>query len=633
MAISDQTIPVDTTSGGTTLAGRVASMLRSPWKTALLVWLPLSALLLVYRWSSLGMSLGDTDDAMRLVQWRAWLDGAGWYDLRISRLEPPTGLISHWSRLVDAGMAALYHLFALFLPKAAAETWMRAIWPLLWLYPAIAATLFMALRAGGRRLMIATAPVIFFAMQAHTQFMPGRIDHHNAQIALSLVTAASVLWAAQSATAALIGGISGGLMLAIGLENAPYLAAAGMIAAGLFVAGRMPAGNLGIFSATLALSSLAALGVSLPPQKWLTTTACDAMAMNIALPVAAGGLAMAVLALTARRADGPLRRLLILAPSAIIAGGLFAWLDPACLRGPFAHIDPAIRPIWLDNVKEAQGIAEMFAEGNTALIGMFTWPLLVLVAFFALRLPGHPRHEGRTAAIAAITFLSALSLLYTTKAIRISPYILWMTFPLAGAIAAWLWDRFSITDPARRILVAIAVSPLLMAVFIEMTAQALSTGAPHSPATGKATANQSAASAPPDDCTATSRLRALASLPAGRIAAPIDLGPHILALSHHEVLAAPYHRLSRGLTSNHEIFANPPQKAHEAASRAGVDYLVVCPSIMPTSIGRGQIGSSLWFALRKTPPATPQWLQPIPLPAAAPLRVFRVTPLRASKDG
>ena len=53
----------------------------------------------------------DTDDAMRLVQVRDLLAGQGWFDMVQHRLMPPEGASMHWSRLVDAPLAALIGQF------------------------------------------------------------------------------------------------------------------------------------------------------------------------------------------------------------------------------------------------------------------------------------------------------------------------------------------------------------------------------------------------------------------------------------------------------------------------------------------------------------------------------------------
>jgi hypothetical protein len=61
------------------------------------------------------VTLPDADDAMRLVELRQFLSGgfASWFDLHEPRLGMPAGYDTHWSRLVDAGLAGLFLLFGL----------------------------------------------------------------------------------------------------------------------------------------------------------------------------------------------------------------------------------------------------------------------------------------------------------------------------------------------------------------------------------------------------------------------------------------------------------------------------------------------------------------------------------------
>ncbi len=114
---------------------------RQPKFAALLglAWLMVALVLLLLHWPQTAQTLLDTDDAMRLVEMRAWLNGpgllSGWYDLHQSRLQPPGGVDMHWSRLIDAGLAGLFTFFHLFADQADAERLMRAWWPLLWLLP------------------------------------------------------------------------------------------------------------------------------------------------------------------------------------------------------------------------------------------------------------------------------------------------------------------------------------------------------------------------------------------------------------------------------------------------------------------------------------------------------------------
>ena len=76
------------------------------------------------------MSLGDTDDNIRLAQVRAWMAGQGWYDLRQYRLNPPQGFDIHWSRLVDLPIAALILFFRLFTSPVWAEKLATGVAPL-----------------------------------------------------------------------------------------------------------------------------------------------------------------------------------------------------------------------------------------------------------------------------------------------------------------------------------------------------------------------------------------------------------------------------------------------------------------------------------------------------------------------
>ena len=69
-------------------------------------------------------------------------------------------------------------------------------------------------------------------------------------------------------------------------------------------------------------------------------------------------------------------------------------------------------------------------------------------------------------------------------------------------------------------------------------------------------------------CLKTASYAPLARLPAGLIAADIDFGPFLLALTPHRIVAAPYHRLSSGILAAHEAFAATPDAARTMLTRA-----------------------------------------------------------------
>src|ERR1700722_5639577 len=76
-----------------------------------------------------GLNSLSTDDAMRLVEVRDLLAGQGWFDLTQYRLNPPTGVEMHWSRLIDLPLAALIEFFSMFLSRSLAEQVVLAVWP------------------------------------------------------------------------------------------------------------------------------------------------------------------------------------------------------------------------------------------------------------------------------------------------------------------------------------------------------------------------------------------------------------------------------------------------------------------------------------------------------------------------
>src|SRR5215468_861427 len=80
----------------------------------------------------------STDDAMRLVEVRDLLAGQSWFDLTQHRLDPPQGSLMHWSRLIDAPIAALILMLRPLLGAAAAEQAALMLWPTLLLAAALA---------------------------------------------------------------------------------------------------------------------------------------------------------------------------------------------------------------------------------------------------------------------------------------------------------------------------------------------------------------------------------------------------------------------------------------------------------------------------------------------------------------
>nr|MDQ2877658.1 AcrB/AcrD/AcrF family protein [Pseudomonadota bacterium] len=198
-------------------------------KLTLVAWAIIAAFYLFDRWNAIQwLTLGDTDDNMRLMQVRGLLNGQGWYDLRNYRINPPHGFNIHWSRLVDLPIAGLILLFRPFVGNAEAERLACGIAPLLPLGIAM-----LELAATVRRLVAPVAwPIAIVLLLCSTvtmmMFMPDRIDHHGWQLAFLSLTVAGLCDPRMARGGAIVG-LSSAASLTIGLEMLPYAAIAGAI--------------------------------------------------------------------------------------------------------------------------------------------------------------------------------------------------------------------------------------------------------------------------------------------------------------------------------------------------------------------------------------------------------------------
>src|SRR5436190_10024226 len=314
-----------------------------------LAWLIAAAQLWAENWASLAVTLPDADDAMRLVQVRSFLAGQGWFDLHEARLGLAAGYDSHWSRLIDAGLAGLFLLFKPIAGEALAERLMTALWPVLWLVPAIAGVAAIAWRLAGREAAIVVLLLAIFNIPGLQQFRPGRIDHHNAHITLSVLIVAATVWSDRKRWTAGAAGALTGLAVAIGFESLPFVVLCGGALALRFVLDRNAAPALGAYAMALVVSAWLAFFASVGPEHW-SASLCDAIAINSTLALVAGGVGLGAAATFA--AQRPLGRGAAIGIAAVAVLALFVWFDPRCLAGPYALVDPAIRPIWLDDVAE-----------------------------------------------------------------------------------------------------------------------------------------------------------------------------------------------------------------------------------------------------------------------------------------
>ncbi len=248
---------------------------------------------------------------------------------------------------------------------------MRAWWPLLWLLPTIAGMTMIAWRIAGREAATIALLLALVGVPAYQQFTPGRIDHHNVQIALTLLIAAATVWSDKKSWVASAAGALTGLAFAIGLESVPYLAACGAAFAVRSIFDREAAPALRDYGTALALGTIIAFFVSVGSDHWLTTQ-CDAIAINGAAAMIAGG---ALLAIAGGLAHGDaLTRAFAVMGAASGAVAVFLLIEPRCVDGPFAMVDPAIWPAWQSAVSDMQPLYRVFRINPLTAAGIAAFP-------------------------------------------------------------------------------------------------------------------------------------------------------------------------------------------------------------------------------------------------------------------
>lgn len=553
-------------------------------------------------------SLGDPDDAVRLSMVRDLLHGKGWFDEKVDRLQPPLGVYMHWSRLVDGGLALTDRILGLFVSPEAAERGMRTVWPMLWIAPSALAMLYAARKlappAAAGASVVACALLLLVADPfLYAQFIPGRIDHHNIQIALSLVVAAGAI--ADGAAPALIAGLATGLGLAIGFEGMFLEAVCAAAIAVRFVVDPGQARPL-VFYAVGLMGALSAAFLAQTPPARLSVVMCDALAVNMVAVVLVGGAGLIAASFLTRSRDWRWR-LAAVGVAAAMSLGLFLSLKSACVFGPLADVDPRVRPFWFNDIMELRSFATLARTEPSALIIIATplvFGVVALALLFRLR-----RDRPVEPSLIVWSLLLAVGIALGASAERMSFYALWLAVPPIAALAGEILLRRKDSGWLPTVTISLLLSPLLPTAALALGLETLS----------KPPADLGA----PDRCMVPSSFATLAKLPPGLVVGDIDLGPYVLATTRSSALSAPYHRMTWGILANETILEASDREAEARARAVGAAYVLECRA-HARHLSRTKLSTDA-LQRRLDQGRPPGWLEPLS-PPGSPLEVYRVRP-------
>lgn len=550
----------------------------------------------------------DPDDALRLVQVRDLLAGQGWYDLAQHRIDPPGGTPMHWSRLVDLPLALVIAALTPLLGQYGAETAALVAIPLVTLGCVMALAMRIAARFFDQEVSVLAGLCAVLVPATLAQLTPLRIDHHGWQIACVMLAAASPMLVRSANHAAALAGLAMALGLTISIEGLPLAAAIGAVLAWGWLASPATDRRLGWYMAALA-GGLAVLfaGTRGPAalQPW-----CDAIApahIAFLLTVAA------VTGLTA--AFAPARRgfaLAALAISAAAGAALFYTLAPGCIGAPMGQMDPLVYQHWYRNIDEGMPVWHQ-APGQAAAAGV-----PVLLALAALVLLWRQAHGTDRRLLGEYLVLFGAALL--------TGLLVWRSIAFAGALGAlglgWLLNRiltWARQDPTAHRRGALPLRYLsLFAAILLVGALLLWPSSPDQAARSPVAKLAGASSG----CDLPRSVARLGKLPAQTVFAPLDLGPAILAGSHHAVVASSHHRANLAIRDVISAFIDNPDKARAIAARHGASLLVLCASAAePNTYAHHAPGGLMADLLAGR---VPDWLVPIDLGQPKGFRIYRV---------
>ncbi len=585
------------------------------------IWL----LLVFLNWMKTGPSLlrGElqgNDDYLRLVQIRDWLGGQAWTDLHQYRLNPVDPIVMHWSRISDVLIGIPIKALTPIMGQHMAETIMMAAYPSLILMAFLYLVVNITMRlTNNMRAPMAATFMAALSYGALAQFGMGRIDHHGLQIVLALATLMFIIRSAHIPRNAIYAGIACGLGLYVGIESAPYIAAACISVVLIWVFSEINAeARMRTFGLAMAATTLISLLISSPPSAWMAPS-CDALSIVYTQLTLAVSLLLWGLSYASKTVTKPLSRFMVAGILGMLALALTMALFPQCLKGPYSGLDPRLTEIWLSNVSEAEHFFAYIAHDIVGGSAMITLPILTCFGYWLYhKETGNgfslaPRSVIIFMALACMAgFVQTRLMAFTASfAIPFSAYLLICGFEKAGTFKTSMQQNLG--RLGFLILLSPITAPLVFSLFTKKEIQAQ-----------KTTTEQA------QHCLSQSTLSSLNSLPIGIALTQIDMGAAILAHTKLNVTSAPYHRNSQGILAAIDMFTGTNEEAQTAVKRTQANYVITCKTNSETKLYIHYAPDGMMAKLQSG--ETPPWLGKLDVGPQEYIMVYKIKPNARDKD-
>ena len=572
-----------------------------------------AALIVVGKAFAIGQGLEErfagmgNDDILRLTLVQDLIGGQGWFDQSQYRMVPPEGLPIHWSRYIDAGIAALIIPLAWFLPMADAELIGAMLWPTLILLVTVAVVAFGTRRIfGTTAACFAVACLVLWPLTADLHARPGNLDHHNVQYLSMVVVLIAIVWPSSTVRAGAIGGLAAAFSLAVGLENLAFIMLAGAI---LLV--RAASGAVGEFTrlkwfCALLFAGALVLWLGQASTQYRFALICDQLGVPLLTLIAVATLASLTPFLFLRSRAS---LVWVLGASAVITaiGMVVTWpVSSVCLSGPYAALPQFIQEFIEGAITEARpGL--IYAQLRPAPALLFVLPVVasILLALGLLAKDNGSRElsaqQRAVVKIYAFFCLAGVGLvIYQMRTVNLAatPVPMLAGAIMASALRGYLSERS-----------AVAGAKLILSAFLLVVPTvSVSAVAPFLPE-GRSSASGFA------KCRSYEIMQSMNEVPPAVVLAHGNFGPLLIWATHHSALAAPYHRSAQAMSNAILPFQASDETLESEVRATGAEMLMLCKD--------HKVSSDLLNSLSEG--ASLAWLKPVEVTSEA-ILLFEVLP-------
>lgn len=508
---------------------------------------------------SIVLAMGDVDSWLRLSIISDLYHGTGWYDHTIERMNPPLGMVTPWTRLVDVLMLMLTAPFLPLMPFEDALMTARLFFNPLLLLMAACLLYGTARRAAApvAYSMWLILPMLLLSPSVADYFIIGGVDHHSLLCVLSLALWYCLTWFhddPENAKPLWVAGACAGLGLWVSVE---FMLPACAFLGGLLWMWCWQGKALwlkGFLKAVLALLGMIilALVVEKPAsERWNLEYDTISIVYVLSFSYLLGAYAL-LWRLSERGISTRMRWLgAVVAGSVALAATLYAF--PEITQGPMAGLSPEVHERFLDKVAEMQPLWRLGADYILA-FGCYFFLTCLLLVKGRHRVPQSPYFWLLFVLSSGLFLLSLTARRLAYYSIPLSAFVLLVT----------LAHRQQKTRP-------LAMLVLGMLPFLTLLLSDIMFGNTRDPLRYE----QCRSSLSP--LVETGEIKRLLGNQPLLIGAHGNLGTYLLFRTPHQILSSNYHRDGEGLIELRTLLEWKDEEAgKELLRRRKVDALIVC---------------------------------------------------------